>query len=100
MKIYKGDLVLIRGKKRKETLCIAFSDNKLQDGQIAMNKCIRSNLRCRLGDVVVVKSAPDVPNLTKVHILPMEDTIEGITGDLAQTFLIPYFRDAYRPLKK
>jgi transitional endoplasmic reticulum ATPase len=32
--------------------------------------------------------------------LPLEDTIEGISGDLTQTFLIPYFKDAYRPVKK
>jgi transitional endoplasmic reticulum ATPase len=65
-----------------------------------MNKSVRKNLRSRLGDLVIVKGAPDVPNLTKIHILPMADTIEGITGDLTQTYLIPYFRDAYRPLKK
>lgn len=32
--------------------------------------------------------------------MPLEDTIEGISGDLTQTFLIPYFKDAYRPVKK
>ena len=32
--------------------------------------------------------------------MPIDDTIEGITGDLAQTFLVPYFKDAYRPVKK
>lgn len=100
LKIYKGDPVLIRGKKRKETLCIALPDNKLADDKISMNKCVRKNIRCRLGDIVAVKGAADVPNLTKIHVLPMEDTIEGITGDISQTFLIPYFRDAYRPLKK
>jgi len=41
-----------------------------------------------------------VPNLTKIHILPIGDTIEGITGDLTKTYLIPYFKDAYRPVKK
>ena len=61
---------------------------------------VRKNLRVRLGDIVTIKPAQDVPNLTKVHILPIDDTIEGITGDLAQTYLIPYFRDAYRPVKK
>lgn len=50
--------------------------------------------------MVTIKPAQDVPNLTKVHILPIDDTIEGITGDLTQTYLIPYFRDAYRPVKK
>ena len=82
LKIYKGDPVLIKGKKRKETLCIALPDAKLTDEKISMNKCVRKNLRCRLGDMVIIKGAADVPNLTKIHILPMEDTIEGITGDL------------------
>jgi transitional endoplasmic reticulum ATPase len=100
LKIFKGDPVLIKGKKRKETICIALPDSNITDDKIAMNKCVRKNLRCRLGDMVMIKSASEITNLTKIHILPMEDTIEGITGDLTQTFLIPYFRDAYRPLKK
>ena len=65
-----------------------------------MNKTIRKNLRVRLGDVVSVKAAGEVPNLTKIHVLPFADTIEGIKGDLTQTYLIPYFKDAYRPVKK
>lgn len=82
MKIFKGDPVLIKGKKRHETLCIALVDNNLEDGKIKMNKVVRKNLRVRLGDVVTINPAPDVPNLTKIHILPLDDTIEGITGDL------------------
>jgi transitional endoplasmic reticulum ATPase len=40
-----------------------------------MNKTIRKNLRVRLGDVVQIRPAGEVPNLTKVHVLPLEDTI-------------------------
>lgn len=65
-----------------------------------MNKVVRKNLRVRLGDVVAIRAAGEVPNLAKIHILPFDDTIEGITGDLAATYLIPYFKDAYRPIKK
>jgi transitional endoplasmic reticulum ATPase len=65
-----------------------------------MNKTIRKNLRVRLGDVVQIKPAGEVPNLTKIHVLPLADTIEGIKGDLTKTYLIPYFKDAYRPVKK
>jgi transitional endoplasmic reticulum ATPase len=65
-----------------------------------MNKVVRKNLRIRLGDIVQIKAAGDVPNFTKIHILPFEDTIEGITGDITKTYLVPYFKDAYRPLKK
>ena len=49
LKIYKGDPVLIKGKKRKETLCIALADSKLEEGKIRMNKVVRKNLRVRLG---------------------------------------------------
>jgi transitional endoplasmic reticulum ATPase len=74
-----------------------------------MNKVIRKNLRLRLGgkpalskilDVVAVHPCPDIPNGNKVHILPIDDTIEGITGNLTQTYLIPYFKDCYRPVHK
>lgn len=100
MGIFKGDAVLLKGKKRHETLCIALTDNTLADDKIRMNKVVRKNLRVRLGDIVSVRAAEDVPNLDKIHVLPLDDTIEGITGDLASTYLIPYFKDAYRPVKK
>lgn len=100
MGIFKGDAVLLKGKKRHETLCIALTDNTLTDDKIRMNKVVRKNLRVRLGDIVSVRAAEDVPNLDKIHVLPLDDTIEGITGDLASTYLIPYFKDAYRPVKK
>lgn len=98
--IFKGDAVLLKGKKRHETLCIALTDNTTPDDKIKMNKVVRKNLRVRLGDIVSVRAAEDVPNLDKIHVLPLDDTIEGITGDLASTYLIPYFKDAYRPVKK
>jgi transitional endoplasmic reticulum ATPase len=91
---------LIKGKKRHETLVVALVDNNMDDTKIRMNKCVRKNLRVRLGDVVNVKPAPEVPNLTKLHVLPIDDTIEGIAGDLTATYLIPYFKDAYRPVMK
>jgi len=100
LKIFKGDCILIKGKKRHESVAIALVDDKLEDGKIRMNKVIRKNLRIRLGDIVTIKSCGDVPNLTKIHVLPLDDTIEGITGDLTTTYLVPYFKDAYRPVKK
>lgn len=100
LKIFKGDAIFIKGKKRKETLVVALVDNKLEEGKIRMNKTVRKNLRVRLGDVVQVRTAGEVPNLAKIHVLPLSDTIEGISGDLTKTYLIPYFKDAYRPVKK
>jgi len=31
----------------------------------------------------------------RVHILPIDDTIEGLTGNLFDVFLKPYFMEAY-----
>ncbi|XP_019451653.1 PREDICTED: cell division cycle protein 48 homolog [Lupinus angustifolius] len=65
-----------------------------------MNKVVRSNLRVLLGDVVSVHQCPDVKYGEHVHILPLDDTIEGVTGNLFDTYLKPYFMDAYRPVRK
>ena len=54
-----------------------------------------------MGDTVSVHPCPnDVPNCVKVHVLPFADSVEGITGNITQTYLIPYFKDCYRPVKK
>ena len=74
--------------------------DELDNMKIRMNKVVRRNLRVRLGDVVSVNPCPDIPNGNRVHILPIDDTIEGITGNLTQTYLIPYFKDCYRPVRK
>jgi len=103
LKIFKGDTVLLKGKKRKDTVCIALAvedNDELPNDKIRMNKVVRNNLRVRFGDVVQVHPCPDIPNGNRVHILPIDDTIEGVTGNLTQTFLVPYFKDCYRPVRK
>ena len=52
-----------------------------------MNKVVRNNLRVRLGDVVSVHLCPDVKYGKRVHILPVDDTIEGVTGNLFDAYL-------------
>jgi transitional endoplasmic reticulum ATPase len=102
LKIFKAETVLLKGKKRKETIAIALPDDsgRLDDEKIRMNKVVRRNLRVRLGDIVSVQKHPNVPMGKRVHILPFEDTIEGISGSLTQTYLVPYFKDVYRPVHK
>lgn len=65
-----------------------------------MNKTVRKNLRVRFGDIVSIHPCPDIPNAIRVHILPIDDTIQGVTGNLTETYLIPYFKGCYRPVKK
>lgn len=66
-------------------MCIALTveeGDDLDNMKIRMNKVVRRNLRVRLGDVISVHPCPDIPNGNRVHILPIDDTIEGITGNL------------------
>lgn len=53
----------------------------------------------RLGDLITIHQC-EIPYAKRVHILPIEDTITGVTGNLFEVFLKPYFLNAYRPLHK
>jgi transitional endoplasmic reticulum ATPase len=61
---------------------------------------VRQNLRVRLGDIVSVHACTDIKYGKRIHVLPIDDTIEGITGNLFEVFLKPYFLEAYRPVRK
>ncbi|KAE9612314.1 Cell division cycle protein 48 [Lupinus albus] len=100
LQLFRGDTILIKGKKRKDTVCIALADDTCDEPKIRMNKVVRNNLRVRLGDVVSVHQCPDVKYGKRVHILPVDDTIEGVTGNLFDAYLKPYFLEAYRPVRK
>ncbi|XP_035810610.2 transitional endoplasmic reticulum ATPase isoform X2 [Amphiprion ocellaris] len=65
-----------------------------------MNRVTRNNLRVRLGDVISIHACPDIKYGKKIHVLPIDDTIEGLTGNLFEVFLKPYFLEAYRPIHK
>uniref|UniRef100_A0A2N9I663 Uncharacterized protein n=1 Tax=Fagus sylvatica TaxID=28930 RepID=A0A2N9I663_FAGSY len=100
LNFFHGDTVLIKGKKRRDTVCIILGDDACDNSKVLMNKVVRSNLRVRLGDVVSLHQCPDVKYGNKVHVLPLDDTIEGLTGNLFDAYLKPYFMDSYRPVRK
>lgn len=98
VEIIKGDIFILiyvyffvafdaQGKKRKDTICIALADDTCDEPKIRMNKVVRSNLRVRLGDVVSVHQCADVKYGKRVHILPVDDTIEGVTGNIFDAYL-------------
>ncbi|KAF0984852.1 hypothetical protein FDP41_000751 [Naegleria fowleri] len=100
LELFRGDTVRIVGKKHKDTIAIVLSDEECEKGKIKMNKVMRKNLRVRLGDVIILKQCPDVKYGKRIHVLPIDDTVEGLTGDLFDIFLKPYFLEAYRPVRK
>ncbi|CAM9711766.1 unnamed protein product [Scytosiphon promiscuus] len=100
--IFPGDTVILRGRRRRETLIVAQPDEDLDsDGKgdrMRVTRRVRRNLRCHLGDTVSVLEAPAVKDGTFVRVLPYEDDVENVKGDLIDTLLSPHFEGKFRPL--
>lgn len=60
LQLFRGDTVLVKGKKRKDTVLIVLADDDLDDGSARMNRVIRHNLRVKHGDIVTVHPCPDI----------------------------------------
>lgn len=70
--------MLVKGKKRKDTVLIVLADDDLDDGSARMNRVVRHNLRVKHGDIVTVHACPDIkyvrhpwkpPNLYRMLII-------------------------------
>ncbi|KAJ5648097.1 hypothetical protein N7490_004469 [Penicillium lividum] len=100
LQLFRGDTVLVKGKKRKDTVLIVLADDDLDDGSARINRVVRHNLRVKHGDVITVHPCPDIKYAKRIAVLPIADTIEGLTGSIFDVFLAPYFREAYRPVRQ
>ena len=81
------------GKKRHDTVLICLSLDDVEEGRIQMNKVARNNLRVKLGDLVNVHQCLNIQYGKQVHILPFDDSIEGLSGNIFDVYLKPYFLD-------
>ncbi|KAL2914028.1 AAA ATPase cdc48 [Polyrhizophydium stewartii] len=100
LQLFRGDTVLLKGKMRRDTVLIVMNDDEVENTKIRVNKVVRNNLRVRLGDVISVHPCVDIKNGQRIHVLPIDDTVEGLTGNLFDIYLKPYFLEAYRPVRK
>ncbi|EPZ35664.1 Transitional endoplasmic reticulum ATPase [Rozella allomycis CSF55] len=100
LELFSGDTVLVKGKKRRDTVLIVQTDDELEDNKVRLNKVVaRLNLRVRLGDIVTIHPCADIKYGKKILVLPIDDTVEGLTGDLFEVFLKPYFLEVMRPVR-
>ncbi|KAH9376005.1 hypothetical protein HPB48_010190 [Haemaphysalis longicornis] len=60
LSLFRGDTVLLNGKKQRETVCIVLPYETCPSEKICMDRCVRNNRRVRLGDVVRIQPCPDV----------------------------------------
>lgn len=98
LQLFRGDTVLLKGKKRRDTVCIVLADEECEDARIRCNRVVRNNLRVRLGDVISVSACPNIQYGKRIHVLPFQEDLEGLAADsdLFGIFLRPYFLEAYR----
>ncbi|CAM4850261.1 unnamed protein product [Rotaria magnacalcarata] len=76
LNLYTGATVILRG--RQETVCAG-----------------------DVGDIVSIEGCQDVKDGERIHVLPVDDTVHGITGNLLEVYLKPYFvSKPYRPVHK
>eukprot|EP00171_Calliarthron_tuberculosum_P020447 IDg20447t1 len=75
LQLFRGDTVLLKGKKRKDTVCIVLADEECEDARIRCNRVVRNNLRVRLGDVVSVSACPNIQYGKRIHVLPFQEDL-------------------------
>ena len=65
LQLFRGDTVLVKGKKRKDTVLIVLADDELDDGSARVNRVVRHNLRIKLGDMMTVHPCPDIKYVSR-----------------------------------
>lgn len=100
MDFFRGGHVKVKGKRQTFTVGVSLPSDECDSGKIQMNKIMRKNLKVHLGDVVIVHSCEDCAYGKRIHVLPFEDSLGGVTGNLFNSYLKPYFLEAYRPVKE
>lgn len=65
LQLFRGDTVLVKGKKRKDTVLIVLADDDLEDGQARINRVVRHNLRVKHGDIITVHPCPDIKYVSR-----------------------------------
>jgi transitional endoplasmic reticulum ATPase len=56
-----------------------------------MNTVAHNNLQVKLGDVVNVHQCLNIEYGMRVHILPSDELIEGLSANVFDVYLKPYF---------
>ena len=79
---------------------VCMSGEDVDEGKVRINKVARNNLRVKLGDLCHVHALPDIQYGKRIHVLPFDDSIEGLSGNIFETHIKPYFLEAYRPVRK
>ena len=106
LNLYTNETVILKGRKGKTLIRNVLPDksNSLSDNKIRLEKAGRKRLGVKIGDYISIIKSGIIAAGYRVKILPFEDSIKGKSKNeienLTKNYLIPYFKDAYRAVKK
>lgn len=91
LQLFRGDTVLVKGKKRKDTVLIVLADDDLDDGSARMNRVVRHNLRVKHGDIVTVHACPDIKYVSHFLTQPTSRALANkpCRPSVSQSYLLP-----------
>ena len=91
LSLFRGDTVLVKGKKRKDTVLIVLADDDLDDGSARMNRVVRHNLRVKHGDVITVHPCPDIKYVSLASTFSHSNLAKLLMGrqNVLPFFLLP-----------
>jgi len=90
LQLFRGDTVLVKGKKRKDTVLIVLADDDLDDGSARINRVVRHNLRVKHGDIITVHPCPDIKYVSYATCrVKKRSTNNLIRPSESQSFLLP-----------
>ncbi len=52
LQLFRADSVIVKGKRRRDTVCVVLSDDSCPNEKVRMNRVVRNNLRVRIGDII------------------------------------------------
>ncbi|CAF1360359.1 unnamed protein product, partial [Rotaria sordida] len=98
LQLCKGDMIILKGEKHHETVRAVAPNPLCTINHIEMNRVVRNNLRVHLGDTVSIQVCKNIKRGRHIFVLPIDDTVQGITGNLLEVYLKTYFRTPDRPV--
>merc|ERR1712158_88309 len=90
----------ILNKKAKPNRLIVEDAVNDDNSVVSLSLAKMDELQLFRGDTVAIQSCPDVKYGKRIHVLPINDSVEGLTGNWFEVYLKPYFLEAYRPIHK
>lgn len=92
LQLFRGDTVLVKGKKRKDTVLIVLADDDLDDGSARMNRVVRHNLRVKHGDIITVHPCPDIKYVSHKCIALAASEADILQGQAYRRFTYCRYR--------